>query len=126
MLSIFYNLVLMYKCWHVGSKSVYFYHSQNTAAGFQWFPEPAYEWIINTLTQALIKSCHPVHFCQFKLDRIPRLNINLCAYNLSQMIYSLLGSHMICISKLVIGSMSFFVKEYIILFSAKIFLSHNV
>lgn len=56
----------MYKCWHVGSKSVYFYHSQNTAAGFQWFPEPASEWIINTLTQALIKSCHPVHFCQFK------------------------------------------------------------
>lgn len=89
----------MYKCWHVGSKSVYFYHSQNTAAGFQCFPEPSYEWIINTLTQALIKSCHPVHFCQFKLDRIPRLNINLCAYNLSQMIYSLLGSHMICISK---------------------------
>lgn len=33
-------------------------------------PEPAYEWIIHTLIKALIKGCHPVHFCQFKLCMI--------------------------------------------------------
>lgn len=115
----------MYKCWHVGSKSVYFYHSQNTATGFQCFPEPSYEWIINTLTQALIKSCHPVHFCQFKLDRIPRLNINVCIQFVSNDLLSAWLTYDLHI-KMSYWVHVFFLKEYIILFRAKIFISHNV
>lgn len=79
------------------------FYSYNTAAGFQYFLELAFEWTINKKLSHC--TCLPFQIRQDALFEYKFVNIFV--------------SHMVCLFNLVIRPMSFFLNKYLLLFRAK-------